>query len=254
MSLPTRARGWERCTPLSSGTGQERRGAKRWGERIGLEGLGGREEAVRGGEEAAREERHPNLVMSYRGMRCGSSSGCGRGRSWRGLPSSGRSARRTSWRVSASAEPLAIGGCGRSSTTALLSRARLVYGQPALYVPTREGLAWAGIPHVEPARVGVATTRHWATCGRLAERLEREHGGVEVWGEPRLRAAELEAERPVASAQHGVRADGRPRLRRPDLVLFPPDTAPVAVEVELSGQGRAAGGDLSRVGAMPDRQ
>ena len=32
--------------------------------------------------------------------------------------------------------------------------------------------------------------------------------------------------------------DGRPRLRRPDLVLFPPDGAlPVAVEVELSVKG-----------------
>ena len=74
----------------------------------------------------------------------------------------------------------------------LLSRARLVYGQPALYVATRDGLAWAGLSQLEPARVGVATARHWAVCARLAVVLERGEG-CEVWGEPRLRAAEREA-------------------------------------------------------------
>jgi hypothetical protein len=120
----------------------------------------------------------------------------------------------------------------------LLTRARLVYGQPALYVATREGLGWAGMPQLDPARVGVATTRHWALCARLAVILERANGGVDVWGEPRLRAAELEADRPIASAQLGTLPDGRPRLRRPDLVLFPRDTAlPIAIEVELSAKG-----------------
>jgi hypothetical protein len=138
----------------------------------------------------------------------------------------------------------------------LLSRARLVHGQPTLYVATREGIAWAGIPHLDPARVGVATTRHWAVCARLAVILEREHGGAEVWGEPRLRAAELHASRPIASAELGRLPDGRPRLRRPDLVLFPPRS-----RSPRGGRGRAlrerrppAGGDLPRVGAMPDRQ
>jgi hypothetical protein len=115
----------------------------------------------------------------------------------------------------------------------LVSRQRLVYGQPALYTATRDGLAWAGLSQLDPARDGIATTRHWGVCARLAvelERLER----VEVWGEPRLRAAELEA---VASARLGELPDGRPRLRRPDLVLFPDVALPVAVEVELSVKG-----------------
>jgi hypothetical protein len=117
----------------------------------------------------------------------------------------------------------------------LIARERLVHGQPTLYVATRDGIAWAGIPHVEPARVGVATTRHWALCARLAVVLERSHAGVEVWGEPRLRAAELDASHAIASATLGTLPDGRARLRRPDLVLFPPDPAlPIAVEVELS--------------------
>jgi len=37
----------------------------------------------------------------------------------------------------------------------LLTRARLVYGQSALYVATREGLAWAGMPQVVPVLRGV---------------------------------------------------------------------------------------------------
>jgi hypothetical protein len=117
----------------------------------------------------------------------------------------------------------------------LVSRQRLVYGQPALYTATREGLAWAGLSQVDPARVGVSTTRHWAVCARLAVELELERAErCEVWGEPRLRAAELEAGEAVASARLGDLPDGRPRLRRPDLVLFPADALPVAVEVELS--------------------
>jgi hypothetical protein len=120
----------------------------------------------------------------------------------------------------------------------LLTRSRLVYGQPALYVATREGLSWAGLAEVDPARVGVATVRHWALCARLAVILERRER-AEVWGEPRLRAAERESGGPLASAQLGVLPDGRPRLRRPDLVLLPLGTAglPVVVEVELSVKG-----------------
>ncbi len=134
----------------------------------------------------------------------------------------------------------------------LLSRARLVYGQPVLYVATRDGLAWAGMGQVDPARVGVATTRHWALCARLAVSLERQEGG-ELWGEPRLRAAELEAGGPIASAALGTLPDGRLRLRRPDLVLFPPDAGlPVAVEVELSVKASRRLEAICRgVGALP---
>jgi hypothetical protein len=137
----------------------------------------------------------------------------------------------------------------------LLTRRRLVHGQPALYVATREGLAWAGLSQVEPARVNVSTTRrHWAVGARLAVILDREPGGGEVWGEPRLRAAELEAGRAIASAQLGRLPDGRPRLRRPDLVLFPPDPAlPIAVEVELSVKGARRLEAICRAWALPAR-
>src|SRR4051812_30123425 len=69
-------------------------------------------------------------------------------------------------------------------------RSHLVYGQPALYTATREGLAWAGMPQLDPARVGVATTRHWALCARLAVELEpaerlRGVGGAAIDGQAR---------------------------------------------------------------------
>ena len=48
----------------------------------------------------------------------------------------------------------------------LLTRAHLVYGQPALYVATRDGLAWAGMPRVGPATVGVATIGRCARGSR----------------------------------------------------------------------------------------
>src|SRR3954462_3573617 len=55
----------------------------------------------------------------------------------------------------------------------LLVRERLVYGQRALYVVSGEGVAFAGLGEVDPARVGYATARHWALCARLAVVLER---------------------------------------------------------------------------------
>ena len=118
----------------------------------------------------------------------------------------------------------------------LLTRTLLVYGQPALYSASRAGLAWVGLSQVDPARVGVTTTRPWALCARLAVVLEHTEQ-CKVWGEPRLRAAERDIGRAVASAELGALPDGRRRLRRPDLVLFPLDARsalPVAVEVELS--------------------
>jgi hypothetical protein len=68
--------------------------------------------------------------------------------------------------------------------------------------------------------VSAATTRHWALGARLAVGLERKHACA-VWNEPRLRAAELDGGGPIASAQLGGLPGGRPRLHRPDVVLFP---------------------------------
>ena len=57
-----------------------------------------------------------------------------------------------------------------------------------------------------------------------------------MWSEREVRVAELDAGGAVASAELGRLPDGRPRLRRADLVLMPRDERrrPVAVEVELA--------------------
>ena len=120
----------------------------------------------------------------------------------------------------------------------VLATARLLYGQPALYVATREGLQWARLARLEPCRVGVASARHFALCAQLAVVLESTEPGYRLWSEREVRAAELDAGDSVASAELGRLSDGRPRLRRPDLVLMPrdDDRRPVAVEVELAAK------------------
>jgi hypothetical protein len=117
----------------------------------------------------------------------------------------------------------------------LLSRARLVYGQPALYVATREGLTWAAMPQVDPLGVGFATTRDWATCARLAVVLER--GNAWMCGASRgyappssRRTGRSPAHRWAAWPTAGRGWGARTWCSRPD-------TAPVAVDVELSVEG-----------------
>jgi hypothetical protein len=118
----------------------------------------------------------------------------------------------------------------------LLATERLLYGQPALYVATRDGLVWARLARLEPCRVGVGSARHFALCAHLAVVLERTEPSYSVWSERDVRVAELEAGGAVASAELGRLPDGRPRLRRADLVLVPRDERrrPIAVEVELA--------------------
>src|SRR5689334_14876540 len=62
----------------------------------------------------------------------------------------------------------------------LLARARLVYGQPALYTATRDGVAWAGIPQLE---AGADRRRDDTAFGHLRAarrpaRAPRASGGV----------------------------------------------------------------------------
>jgi hypothetical protein len=122
-----------------------------------------------------------------------------------------------------------------------------------LYVATADGVASPGSARLDPARVNEASVRQWALCARLAVALEQREP-YKAWGEPRLRAAERHAGEPVASAERSTLPDGRPRSRRPDLVLFPDAALPVAVEVELSVKAAGPGGHLPGVGALPARQ
>jgi hypothetical protein len=144
------------------------------------------------------------------------------------------------------ADVMAHFGMGRTATyrrlaalvdQGLLATERLLYGEPALYIATRDGLQWAQLARLEPCRVGVASARHLALCAQLAVVLERTEPGYRVWSEREVRVAELDAGGPVASAELGRLPDGRPRLRRADLILMPYEQngrRPIAVEVELA--------------------
>jgi hypothetical protein len=106
----------------------------------------------------------------------------------------------------------------------LVSRPRLVYGQSALYVATAHGVVFAGLGELHAARINRGSVRHWALCALLAVVLEQRER-VEVWGEPRLRAAERQAGEPgrqrpawhvagraAAAAPAGSRAVSRCRV------------------------------------------
>jgi hypothetical protein len=118
----------------------------------------------------------------------------------------------------------------------VIERARLVHGEPSLYVATQLGLAFAGLADLEVCRVSVASVSHWRACADVALQLDRE-GRVRSVRE--LRVAEREVGRPIASAIVGELPGGRPKLHRPDLVLRPPDGSTIAVEVELAVKGAA---------------
>ena len=115
---------------------------------------------------------------------------------------------------------------------------------------TTDGLAWVGMPQL---RVGVATTRHWAACARLAVQLERAEC-CEVWGEPRLKAAELEAGHAIASAVLGTCRTDDPGCGGRISCCFLVRRCRWRSRWSCRARDPQAGGDLPRVGAVPDRQ
>jgi hypothetical protein len=139
----------------------------------------------------------------------------------------------------------------------LLSRKRVLVGEPALYTVTRAGLRAGALRGLEPCRVSPANAPHAIACAHAAAALERAYPDHRVIGERELRRDEREHGAPLASVWLGLRIDaGRPAvhdvdgeqsadrrarsdrsLHRPDLVLWPTgaqERLPVAVEVELT--------------------
>jgi hypothetical protein len=192
------------------------------------------------GSDAAHAE-HPNLVMDCRSMgwRSSGGEGCGYrqgsvgrlvGRRHRG----GQRARRpVAFRRRENRQLQAAWGARRPR--ARRASAARAHGQPTLYVVTREGLRWAGLPYVDPARLNSATVRHWAVCPRLAVVLERAEGCV-VWGEPRVRAAQLDTGGAVANAERVRLPDERGAVAPTGSRAVSPDPA-LSVAVELSVKG-----------------
>jgi protein involved in plasmid replication-relaxation len=152
--------------------------------------------------------------------------------------------------------------CARGRLSALcrqglLRRARVLYGQPALFTLTPAGARAvaaaaataagaagssgagpdAGLAGASGCRVSDGNAKHLIACAQAAAALERCYPGQRAIGERELRRAEHAGGRPLASARmEGVHA-GPSGLHRPDLVLVAPAAEralPVAVEVELT--------------------
>jgi hypothetical protein len=151
-----------------------------------------------------------------------------------------------------------------------LSRERPLAEQPALYTATRAGLQTAALQGLDPCRVSVSNANHLIVCARVAAALERCYPDHLVLGERELRRDERERGIPLASAQLGIAPDGGPLLHRPDLVLWPEESAngdrwegiregrlesaregglPVPIEVELTVKAPQRLADICRAWA-----
>lgn len=119
----------------------------------------------------------------------------------------------------------------------LLERSGPLRGRPALYAVTRIGLREADVRGIDPCKVSASNALHLIECARAAAALERCYPDHRVQGERELRGEERELGRALASAELGVARRGEAARHRPDLVLWPRNSAewlPVAVEVELT--------------------
>jgi hypothetical protein len=119
----------------------------------------------------------------------------------------------------------------------LLARHRPLAGRPALYTVTRAGLRAIGSQGLDPCRVSASNAAHLIACAGAAAALERAYPDHRIVGERELRRDERAWGGALASAPLGRHPDGSLRLHRPDLALWPwspPNSPPIAVEVELT--------------------
>jgi hypothetical protein len=133
-------------------------------------------------------------------------------------------------------------GMGRSQTYArlhqlvaggLLSEHRLLYGHPALYAATAEGLRWTGSQRLGVYRISPGAFEHAAWVAQVAAELHSRLAGWEILSERPLRASEADTGELIGSVKVGELPGGRVALHRPDLLLQS-ETTSVAIEVELS--------------------
>ncbi len=139
------------------------------------------------------------------------------------------------------AEDLSPASAGRRLRAAeragLLTCSRPLTKRPALYTATRAGIRRCGLHGLDPCRVSIAGASHLIACASVAAALQRAYPDHRALGEHELRREERELGVAPASAQMGIGPFGRPLLHRPDLVLWPKESAdglPIAVEVELT--------------------
>lgn len=125
----------------------------------------------------------------------------------------------------------------------LLTACRPLHGRPTLYAATAAGIRASGESGLGVCTVSVANAEHLIACAEVAAALRRLCPELTIAGERELRRDEERCGGPLASARLPGDGPQRPRLHRPDLVLWPAAATasagalPVAVEVELTAKG-----------------
>ena len=122
----------------------------------------------------------------------------------------------------------------------LIRRHRLLYNDAGLLTATSDGLRWADLPRLTPARGSLALLPHTLASAALAALLEPDLTAQTLLSDREHRAAERAAGQALASAlMRPDRGDQR-GLHRPDLVLIGAGGKPMtAIEIELTLQTNA---------------
>lgn len=120
----------------------------------------------------------------------------------------------------------------------LLRRHRLLYNDGGLLTATAEGLRWAELHRLNPARISLALVPHMIASAALAAELEPRLVHETLLSDRDHRAAENANGRPLASAILGSDQHDRARLHRPDFALVASERV-VAIEIELTLKTKA---------------
>jgi hypothetical protein len=117
----------------------------------------------------------------------------------------------------------------------LVRRHRLLYNDSGLLTATAEGLRWADLHRLSPARISLALVPHMIASAALAAELEPQLVHERLLSDREHRAAENAGGRPLASAILAPDRSDRPGLHRPDFALVGADGEwVVAIEIELT--------------------
>jgi len=122
----------------------------------------------------------------------------------------------------------------------LIRRHRLLYNEGGLLTATPDGLRWADLQPLTPARVSLALLPHTLASAALAALLEPDLTDQTLLSDREHRAAERAAARPLASAIIGSDRGDHRGLHQPDLVLIGAGGEPMtAIEIELTLKTKA---------------
>ena len=118
----------------------------------------------------------------------------------------------------------------------LLERRRLLFGEPAVFLATSNGLRFADLD-LTPRKVSAGGIAHASRATSLCLELEDEFGPDAVVCEREIRAQDGRVDKPCYAVEAGGRLpSGRPRLHFPDLAVTGSSGA-LAIELELTAKG-----------------